>query len=88
MTYEIVKYYKQGCAKCVMVNDLLAEILVDLPHVKLTSVDVDTVAADTLFAAGVRNLPTVVLLCDGVKIADTWGFKPKLIRQLVAQVGV
>lgn len=84
-SWTLYKYYKENCDKCVLVGNLLAEILVDYPHVNLVEVDIATADAAALFAQGIRNLPTLVLMRNDVKVGDTWGFKPKLIRELIAQ---
>jgi thioredoxin 1 len=72
----LVDFYADWCGPCKMIAPVLEQVSSELEDVKIVKVNVDTAPA-VAQQYGVMSIPTLVLLKDGNKVAQTMGFQPK-----------
>lgn len=79
----LVKYYKPGCAKCDLIEPLIVQDLLYIPECKYIKVDASKLDDATKTKIGIQYLPYICLYHDGKEIANVWGFKPRLLKELL-----
>lgn len=71
MSKEILKFSAEWCGPCKMLSNLLGGIELDIP---ITNIDIDQ-NMDKAKEYGVRGVPTLVLLDNGVEIKRLIGMQ-------------
>jgi len=79
----LVKYYKPGCAKCDLIEPLIVQDLLYIPNCKYIKVDTAPLTDEIKATIGIQYFPYICLYYDGKEIANVWGFKPKLLKELL-----
>jgi thioredoxin 1 len=83
----VVDFYADWCGPCKMIAPILEQLSEERTDVKIVKIDVD---ANQQSAAqyGVRNIPTLLIVKDGVEVHRQVGFvpKPKLVDLINASL--
>ncbi len=73
---SVVDFYADWCGPCKMIGPILEEISNERNDVKIVKVNVDENREISL-EAGVKNIPTLLIMKDGVEVKRHVGFAPK-----------
>lgn len=84
---SVVDFYADWCGPCKMIGPILEEISNERNDVKIVKVNVDE-NREISMDNGVRNIPTLLILKDGVEVKRHVGFAPKpaLIKMIEEQL--
>ena len=84
---SVVDFYADWCGPCKMIGPILEEISNERNDVKIVKVNVDENREISL-EAGVRNIPTLLIMKDGVEVKRHVGFaaKPALNKMIDDQL--
>jgi thioredoxin 1 len=83
----LVDFYADWCGPCKMIAPILEQLSDERTDVKIVKVDVDA-NQQSAVQYGVRNIPTLLIVKDGVEIHRQVGFvpKPKLVDLINASL--
>lgn len=83
----LVDFYADWCGPCKMIGPVLEEIANERTDVKIVKVNVDE-NREISMENGVRNIPTLLVLKDGVEVKRHVGFAPKpaLVQMIEEQL--
>ncbi len=84
---SVVDFYADWCGPCKMIGPILEEISSERDDVKIVKVNVDENRQISM-DEGIRNIPTLLILKDGVEVKRHVGFAPKpaLIKMIEEQL--
>ncbi len=84
---SVVDFYADWCGPCKMIGPILEEISAERDDVKIVKVNVDENRQISM-DEGIRNIPTLLILKDGVEVKRHVGFAPKpaLIKMIEEQL--
>lgn len=84
---SVVDFYADWCGPCKMIAPILEQLSDEREDFKIVKIDVDA-NQKTAVEFGVRNIPTLLIVKDGVEVARQVGFvpKPKLVTLIEAQL--
>jgi thioredoxin 1 len=84
---SVVDFYADWCGPCKMIGPILEEISNERDDVKIVKVNVDD-NREISMDNGVRNIPTLLILKDGVEVNRHVGFAPKpaLLKMIEEQL--
>lgn len=74
----MVDFYADWCGPCKMVSPILEEINSERDDVEIVKVDVDSTPL-TASKFGIRSIPTIVFLKNGIEIDRLSGAAPKAV---------
>lgn len=72
----VVDFYADWCGPCKMIGPILEEISNERNDVKIVKVNVDE-NREVSLESGVKNIPTLLIMKDGVEVKRHVGFAPK-----------
>ena len=75
---EVVKFWAPWCGPCKMLTPTIDKVKQQISGVTFTDVNVDE-QSDIASAAGVRNIPLVVIEKDGVVVDRISGVNPESV---------
>lgn len=80
-TPVLVDFYADWCGPCKMIAPILEQLGEERQDFKIVKIDVDA-NQQSAVQYGVRNIPTLLIVKDGVEIHRQVGFvpKPKLVE--------
>lgn len=83
----LIDFYADWCGPCKMIAPILEQISDEMNNVKIVKVDVDA-NQQSAVQFGIRNIPTLLIVKDGVEIHRQVGFvpKPKLVDLINASL--
>ena len=70
---EIYDFYADWCGPCKMIAPMIKEMENQNPEITLKKIDVDT-GQELSAQYGVKSIPTLVILKDGVEVDRVIGF--------------
>lgn len=73
---SVVDFYADWCGPCKMIGPILEQVSEERDDVKIVKVNVDE-NRELSMEYGVRNIPTLLILKDGVEVKRHVGFIPK-----------
>lgn len=78
---SVVDFYADWCGPCKMIAPILEQLGEERQDFKIVKIDVDANQQSAL-QYGVRNIPTLLIVKDGVEVHRQVGFvpKPKLVE--------
>ena len=78
---SVVDFYADWCGPCKMIAPILEQLGEERQDFKIVKIDVDANQQSAVHY-GVRNIPTLLIVKDGVEIHRQVGFvpKPKLVE--------
>jgi len=83
----LIDFYADWCGPCKMIAPILEQLGEERQDFKIVKVDVDA-NQQSAMQYGVRNIPTLLIVKDGVEIHRQVGFvpKPKLVELINASL--
>lgn len=69
---KILKFEAEWCGQCKALAPILKRVLENHTDITLTTVDIET-EEETTLKYGIRNLPTLVFIKDGIEVGRTSG---------------
>jgi thioredoxin 1 len=84
---SVVDFYADWCGPCKMIAPILEQLGEERQDVKIVKIDVDANQKSAM-QYGVRNIPTLLIVKDGIEIHRQVGFvpKPKLVEMINASL--
>jgi thioredoxin 1 len=84
---SVVDFYADWCGPCKMIAPILEQLGEERQDFKIVKIDVDA-NQQSAMQYGVRNIPTLLIVKDGVEIHRQVGFvpKPKLVELINASL--
>lgn len=78
---SVVDFYADWCGPCKMIAPILEQLGEERQDFKIVKIDVDA-NQQSAVQYGVRNIPTLLIVKDGVEVHRQVGFvpKPKLVE--------
>jgi thioredoxin 1 len=84
---SVVDFYADWCGPCKMIAPILEQLGEERQDFKIVKIDVDANQKSAM-QYGVRNIPTLLIVKDGIEIHRQVGFvpKPKLVEMINASL--
>ena len=79
---QILEVSGQGCANCVSLMGMLANVVANRNDVELVHFELDENSKNFATEYNIDRVPTVLLLDDGKEIARVCGFQPEEVFEV------